>query len=45
MCRKAVDACVPALKFILNRFVTTKMLDGLDNSINNVTFPRCSRSC
>ena len=40
MCRKAVDACLPALKFIPNRFVTPKMLDGLDNSVNNVTFSK-----
>ena len=40
MCRKAVDVCLPALKFIPNRFVTPKMFDGLDNSVNNVTFSK-----
>ena len=26
ICDKAVDACLPALKFVPDRFVTTKML-------------------
>ena len=33
MCKEAVDACLPLLKFIHDRFVKKKVLKDLDNAI------------
>ena len=35
ICDKAVDVCLPALKFVPNWFVTNKMLENLDNVLYN----------
>ena len=34
ICNKAVDDCLAALKFILDWFVTNKMLEKLDNPLH-----------
>ena len=33
MCEEAVDACLPALKFVVNWFVTPKMLEDLGSTV------------
>ena len=33
MCDKAVDACLPALKFVTDWFITNRILEKLDNVI------------
>ena len=33
MCDNVVDACLPALKFVTDWFVTNKMLEWLDNTL------------
>ena len=34
MCGKAVAACLSALKFVSDWFITCKMLDDLDNALS-----------
>ena len=36
MCDKAVDDCLATLKFIPDWFVTSKMLEKLDNSLHAI---------
>ena len=33
MCEEAVDACLPAMKFVVNWFVTPKMLEDLGSTV------------